>query len=456
MQMKRRHWFYILFGVSVLIRLWFSFSMELIPGMNGGYYPVQVRSILENGQLGFPDFPLYFYVLALFSKLFSLFGVEMTGDDLIVLIKIVEAIALPLLLWPLYKMDLKLKWSVQCILGVFLVFGTGSLMMFGDFQKNAFALPFIWFFIWKFRDYLLHENRKDLFQSLVFLLIVGLTHFGAFSVSVVFLMSGLLFKFRKKALVPMLLAMSGLIALSYLFDAKRTMRLFESLASIFIRSNGKGPGGFFINPPDIAAILLMIFLMIVFIRNRKAIVNHHRKVFLYASLLTGVLFSFPVFAQDFYMRLGLMAGIFQVLVFVELFPYMNIRFSGIVQGTMILIVIVGIPMMVYMKQPVISIAQKHQLLRIAEVLQKENGTKIIVTRHGLEWWTNWFTRIPVAQDRSMDASLFAEYDRVYLLKMKSDQHGPPMGMKNEEEPKFTVTDTLYNEEGASLVELAKK
>jgi energy-coupling factor transporter ATP-binding protein EcfA2 len=96
------------------------------------------------------------------------------------------------------------------------------------------------------------------------------------------------------------------------------------------------------------------------------------------------------------------------------------------------------------------------LLRIAEVLQKENGTKIIVTRHGLEWWTNWFTRIPVAQDRSMDASLFAEYDRVYLLKMKSDQHGPPMGMKNEEEPKFTVTDTLYNEEGASLVELAKK
>jgi hypothetical protein len=200
----------------------------------------------------------------------------------------------------------------------------------------------------------------------------------------------------------------------------------------------------------------MIFLMIVFIRNRKAIVNHHRKVFLYASLLTGVLFSFPVFAQDFYMRLGLMAGIFQVLVFVELFPYMNIRFSGIVQGTMILIVIVGIPMMVYMKQPVISIAQKHQLLRIAEVLQKENGTKIIVTRHGLEWWTNWFTRIPVAQDRSMDASLFAEYDRVYLLKMKSDQHGPPMGMKNEEEPKFTVTDTLYNEEGASLVELAKK
>jgi hypothetical protein len=29
-------------------------------------------------------------------------------------------------------------------------------------------------------------------------------------------------------------------------------------------------------------------------------------------------------------------------------------------------------------------------------------------------------------------------------------------MKNEEEPKFTVTDTLYNEEGASLVELAKK
>jgi len=41
--------------IVIAIRLAINFKSELMPGVNGIYYPLQVRSILENGKLAFPD-----------------------------------------------------------------------------------------------------------------------------------------------------------------------------------------------------------------------------------------------------------------------------------------------------------------------------------------------------------------------------------------------------------------
>lgn len=452
MKFTRFHRFFFLFVCSVILRLLFSFSMELIPGMNGGYYPVQVRAILESGQLGFPDFPLYFYVLAFIAKLGSLLGFELSGDVLMGIIKVVEAIALPLLLWPMYKMAYKTKPSVEMILGIFLLFGSGPMMMFGDFQKNAFALPFLYFFIWKFRDYLIHAQGSDLLKSLIFLLVVGLTHFGAFAVGVLFLGIGFAFRFQWKAIVPMVVSLFFLAGISYVFDPKRSMRLMESVLSIFLRNDGKGPGGFFISPPDIVSMVLMILLIVAAFRHRKKIAVSVRKVFIYALLATSILLSFPVFGQDFYMRLGLMAGMFQVLLLLEFWDDMKIWYSRIILGLMLVIVLAGIPMAMFMKQPMISTKQRDQLLEISEKMNAVSGSKIIVTRHGVEWWTNWFTRIPVVQDRAMRNEIFAQYDHVYFLEMKSSMTGPPHFSPEKMQNNDGILDTVYRSEVLWLVE----
>jgi len=66
---------YLLFGGLLLVlRLVFNFSYELIPGINGGYYPLQIRTVLESGRLGFPDMPLYFYLNAGLVRLCPLTG----------------------------------------------------------------------------------------------------------------------------------------------------------------------------------------------------------------------------------------------------------------------------------------------------------------------------------------------------------------------------------------------
>ena len=67
---------------SLSVRLYFNFSQELIPGVNGGYYPLQVRTLLTTGHLGFSDMPFLFYFDALLVKFISLFGFSIT-DSLI-------------------------------------------------------------------------------------------------------------------------------------------------------------------------------------------------------------------------------------------------------------------------------------------------------------------------------------------------------------------------------------
>jgi len=58
----------------MLIRAKVMFGTSLVPGMNGAYYLVQVRSIIEKGVLGEPDMPLVFYLQAGFALLIKLFS----------------------------------------------------------------------------------------------------------------------------------------------------------------------------------------------------------------------------------------------------------------------------------------------------------------------------------------------------------------------------------------------
>ena len=57
---------------AVVARAWLLWSTALVPGMNGGYYPVQARALLEHSGLGFPDLPLTFLLQAGFVKFLHL------------------------------------------------------------------------------------------------------------------------------------------------------------------------------------------------------------------------------------------------------------------------------------------------------------------------------------------------------------------------------------------------
>jgi hypothetical protein len=156
---------YLLFGLTSFgIRLYFNFSQELIPGVNGGYYPLQVRSLLSNGSLGFPDMPLLFYLNAFLVKLISLFGFSITDSLIINVVKMVDSISIPLLLISLYKINAYENKNTSRIFEAslisFTVLSFSPLILTSDLQKNALAITFLFAFIAHLIAY--QNNKRDL------------------------------------------------------------------------------------------------------------------------------------------------------------------------------------------------------------------------------------------------------------------------------------------------------
>ncbi len=47
-------------ALAVTARAWLHFTTSYVPGLNGGCYLVQARSLIEHGVLGIRDVPLMF------------------------------------------------------------------------------------------------------------------------------------------------------------------------------------------------------------------------------------------------------------------------------------------------------------------------------------------------------------------------------------------------------------
>jgi hypothetical protein len=136
---------------AIFLRLYISFSHDLILGIDGGYYPVQVRNILNKGFLSFKDVPLYFYFCASIVKSISFLGFIVTDQLIISVIKVVDSAALPLLAIPLYKMVTRKEQpvSIPAALAIlsFAMLSFTPFVILGDLQKNAFAIPLAFIFI---------------------------------------------------------------------------------------------------------------------------------------------------------------------------------------------------------------------------------------------------------------------------------------------------------------------
>ena len=101
---KNKFLLFVIIGIITFVyRAYVNFNQELILGVNGGYYPLQVRYIQENGNLGFSDMPVLFYVDVGLIKLISLFGLLISDALILSVVKSVDCMPIPLLLLALFK-----------------------------------------------------------------------------------------------------------------------------------------------------------------------------------------------------------------------------------------------------------------------------------------------------------------------------------------------------------------
>ena len=419
----------IILFTAMIVRLTISFSNDLILGMDGGYYPVQVRNILKTGLLAFNDVPLYFYFCASIIKLVSVFGISVTNETIILIIKIVDSVSLPLLAIPLFKIISRKGQKIPLFAGLaillFSVFSFSPFVMLGDLQKNAFAIPFLFVFIYLFENYLITHEKRDLLLAMSTLCIIALTHFGVFVFGLAFVTISLFVVYRKKAILPSILILLVGFSVTYLFDANRALRLITFWNAIFEKTDIHQeplPLPLLINA--LISYLLLIFGFFQYRKHRNGIDSATGYMVLPLFALVAI-FAFPFYETQYVHRFSAMLFIPQGLMILNLIR-INQKLALPFSISLVLLTTVSI-FMYFMeaKKPVIDSQEFRDLQKISTYLPNNKDSTIVVARHGLEFWTAWALDVKVGNDKSVDLNDLGKYKNIIILQQKKESGQRP-------------------------------
>jgi|GEM_PF-4497177 len=183
----------VIYCLAVLSRLRLNFSSTLPPNVDGIYYPLQVRHLLENGLLAFPDMPFAFWIEAFFVKVISIFSASPQDEVIMFTCRIIDSVIPPLLIFPVYWLHRQISPSrpnllLLSIVCLFALFNPSlNVLLVCDFHKNAIGIALLFFFLYWVLQFLKNRNTKTLAFALSGIFLVGLTHIGCFSVLALFI-----------------------------------------------------------------------------------------------------------------------------------------------------------------------------------------------------------------------------------------------------------------------------
>ncbi|TSC94352.1 MAG: hypothetical protein Athens101428_305 [Candidatus Berkelbacteria bacterium Athens1014_28] len=449
-QSEKTSWAYTVLGLIILLavalRLYIDFKTPLMPGVNGVYYPVQVRSLLENGRLAFSDLPLVFYLEAFLAKILALLGLCNLKSCIMFSSKIIDATLYPLIAIPFFLLTRAIigregqKW-IPLLISALTTLSIPAFIMMADFQKNSIGLMLSAFLI-----YFLYKAAKEgraLNYILVgvFFLLTGLTHLGclgfALAFSLCFLFFSFIFKREKridllKMAALMFLAIASIFLSLFFFDHARFERLvgvlllpLELFKEPIIAGMLKGKIPIF--SPDffnafIDNPIAIIGLALLWTKRRE--IPLEEKILFSTSLAVTFFLTSPFLGSEWANRFYLMAYIPASVVFIFLLKYIYRKWLRTLLAVLALLVMVGpAPMMIKVRStPSISVEAYDRLVKIKTLIDDPERT-LIVTRHGLEWWSAWVLETDVTQKPAITEDTFKEYDHIYYLRQNSGQKG---------------------------------
>jgi hypothetical protein len=158
------------------------FRYPLMYGIDGPYYIIQERALLQEGWIKYPDPPLAFFMLAPFYALGEVVGLKLG-------IVLFMAITSLMLYFTFFHFGRDL--AVASLASLSFIFSSYTLRMAGDLIKNAIGLLFISSFILAL--YTIRSRKLRLFVMLSSILACGLTHVLDFGVLSLIIALSLLF-----------------------------------------------------------------------------------------------------------------------------------------------------------------------------------------------------------------------------------------------------------------------
>ena len=384
MNLNRKYRYVIIlciFIISLIIYLYKKFSNPLLFGIDGPYYYIQVRSILSTGYIKYPDPPLAFYILALFS-LFT--------HDIILGIKIGSVFIMLLSMFIVY-------FLVRNVYGELAGYGASLLYVFSpylarlsvDFLKNSMGLLFLISTIFFYHKSIKNRNINDAIISSVFLILTGLTHILDFGTAFAIILIFFILSFNKEELryllIPLLTGFL-LIVLGFLYNPVMggdTSRILLLINDILYRRIGTF---------NIFYSISIIFPVILGISGSilasKSKIKYDRNLLLAFSILL-ILFNIPIYPYSHLFRLNLMTAILAPFVIGSLISSpKDLLYSVVVILILSSIFMSQFNIQMMNARPSISLEEYNEIKYLISILP--NNTSYIVPDVRLKYWVETF------------------------------------------------------------------
>ena len=465
-------------AAGVAARAWLLWSTPLVPGMNGGYYLVQARALLEHGRLGIPDLPLTFLLQAGIAKLLQ--GVAGRGLEASILfsVRLCDALLPPLVALPVFLLGR--TWCVRAGRGTWpaaaaaaaVVLGTPALSMVGDFEKNSLGLVWLAGLVFALHAWMARRSRGRAAAVLALLGLCGLTHIGVFGAALLLTaltwgadltllrgregLRGLRHAFAVAAGGAAVVALvAGLVL--WKFDPARIHRLAGAVSNpvAFLQSGGHpagldfragpppgglpghfqpppggpgpagggrmGPPGMRMLPQGLVSLLfgLVAAAALALPWRRRGELPTADRAAVFGCAVTMLLLTGPWIRGDMDMRLQLIAMVPAAYAAVFGLAHLPGRWSAPVCAVVILALMASssVPLLAHGGRPIISVEAFDELRTLETRVTRPDRT-LVVARHGLEWWTAWTLRTHVAQARAVRPADWSNYDTVLFIQEK--------------------------------------
>lgn len=435
--------------MAVAARAWLLFGTDFVPGVNGAYYLVQARSLMERGVLGIPDMPLTFHLHAALAWLLVKVGGMGQAEAILWVVKLCDAVLPPLVAWPVFV--LVRRWAKACGQGdgvplaaaALACFAWPWLRMVGDLQKNSLALVWLAVLAMALHRWLSVPTPTRGVAVLACLLLLGLTHIGVLGAALVMLVLvmpvflGRQDFVRWRPVLPwvvagvVLLVLAGALVL-WKYDPVRIHRLITALThpAEFSADGLQAP-----MPPHggMAPLRWLPYLGFAAAVLPGLGVAWRRRDHLPAAdvaLITGaaltvLVITGPWFGMDKAVRFYLIAllpaivvGAFGVLQIP--WPWLRGCLTGVV-----LLIGIGSTVTTLRRggSAILSDAAMLELRSLAQHVAQPERT-LISAGHGVEWWTAWLLHTRIAQASALQPEDWQRYDSVFFLEIKSGLQMP--------------------------------
>ena len=146
----------IVFMVTAVFIRWYRTAAAyhyLLAGSDGPYFPLQVRSLVEQGRLAFPDMPLLFVFGALVAKLFFFLHLGTIDECVLMAVRSIDTILPPLSAIPVFyiakefsKEQGTIQLSHYALIAFSILSFTPLFLCSFQLQKNGLAVLFIFFY----------------------------------------------------------------------------------------------------------------------------------------------------------------------------------------------------------------------------------------------------------------------------------------------------------------------